>query len=88
MYFLGLAMHAMQDATSPAHQGFQTYNGGAGELGAHIYSELFDPQGGSRLDNATAMAYLYATGSVPMPDDFFNGLGYDPYNFWNSTMLP
>lgn len=87
MYLLGLAMHAMQDSTSPAHHDFQAYQGGAGELGSHIWSELFDPLGGSRLDNATLTAYRYAMGELQMPDDFFNGLGFDPYSS-TSTMSP
>ena len=87
MFYLGLGMHAMQDATSPAHQGFQKYYGGAWELGAHIYSELFDPMQGSRLDNATMLAYRYAKGDLPMPDDFFNGLGYDQFDYAGQTWI-
>lgn len=79
---LGFAMHAMQDATSPAHQGFQVYHGDHGaiplaKLGVHVVEELHDPGPKSNLDKATEKAYKYFTGELPMPKDFFAGLGSD-----------
>lgn len=79
---LGFAMHAMQDATSPAHQGFQVYHGDEGvgplaKLGVHVVEELHDPGPKSNLDKATEKAYKYFTGELPMPKDFFAGLGFD-----------
>lgn len=76
---LGFAMHAMQDATSPAHANFRVYHGGTIELLAHINEENFDPGAGSNLDNATKLAYLYFLGNVPMPSDFFSNLCTDVY---------
>jgi RHS repeat-associated protein len=61
-YYLGLAMHTMQDSTSPAHHGFQRYNGGTLELFLHVRSENFDPGAGSNLDRATELAYKYYSG--------------------------
>jgi hypothetical protein len=79
MKYLGLAMHAMQDATSPAHAGFRKYYGGRRELYSHVWEELFDPGAGSNLDNATEMAYKYYKGDLPMPKDFFENLCADKY---------
>ncbi len=79
--YLGLAIHAIQDATSPAHAGFREYAGGQAEIIEHVFEENFDPGPGSQLDKATARAYGYFTGSIPLPNDFFTpnfpGLGFD-----------
>jgi RHS repeat-associated protein len=80
MRYLGLAMHDMQDSTSPAHNFFKTYEGGNLELASHINTELFDPGRGSRLDNATLLAWRYAKGEIPMAADFFDALGFDKWN--------
>jgi hypothetical protein len=79
---LGFAMHVMQDATSPAHQGFAVYHGddhaaAKVKLAGHVVEELFDPGKGSKLDAATEKAYKYFTGELPMPKDFFANLGFD-----------
>jgi RHS repeat-associated protein len=77
MKYLSNAMHAMQDATSPAHYRFRKYYGGNMELGLHAFQELFDPGEGSNLDKATDLAYKYYTGQLPMPRDFFENLCTD-----------
>jgi RHS repeat-associated protein len=77
MFHLGTAMHAMQDATSPAHCGFKNYNGGLGEFLLHIRSENFDPGEGSNLDRATEKAYKYYTGELKEPPDVFTDLRCD-----------
>ena len=79
MKYLSYAMHAMQDATSPAHAGFRKYYGGKRELAGHVWEELFDPGAGSNLDKATEMAYKYYKGELPMPKDFFENLCADKY---------
>jgi RHS repeat-associated protein len=79
MKYLAYAMHAMQDATSPAHAGFRKYYGGKRELASHVWEELFDPGAGSNLDKATEMAYKYYKGDLPMPKDFFDNLCADKY---------
>jgi RHS repeat-associated protein len=77
MKYLSNAMHAMQDATSPAHANFRKYYGGRMELYLHIFQEFFDPKEGSNLDRATDLAYKYYTGQLPMPRDFFENLCTD-----------
>ncbi len=77
MKYLSNAMHAMQDATSPAHVNFRKYYGGDMELYLHIFQEFFDPKEGSNLDRATDLAYKYYTGQLPMPRDFFDNLCTD-----------
>ena len=79
MRHLAYAMHAMQDATSPAHAGFRKYNG-SGEMASHIWEELFDPGAGSNLDKATDLAYKYYNGDLRFPKDFFENLCAD--SFW------
>lgn len=77
MLRLGYGMHCLQDATSPAHAGFKEYGGGGLELGEHMHKELFDPRGGSWLDEATKRAYLYFKGKLEMQGDLFANLGFD-----------
>lgn len=71
---LGLAMHAVQDSTSPTHNGFQTWNGGiTPESLGHVVGEFFDPGAGSQLDAATQAVMDYFTGASSLNDatDFF-----------------
>ena len=78
MKHLSLAMHAMQDSTSPAHADFRKY-AGIMDMPSHMVEEFFDPYYGSNLDKATEMAYKYYTGELPMPKDFFEGLCTDSH---------
>ena len=70
---LGDAIHALQDSTSPKHNGFQPWDGKTHSLAAaqHGLGEDFDPGAGSQLDQATKDAYDYFTGTKSMPRDFF-----------------
>ena len=70
---LGNAIHALQDATSPAHIGFQIWRGTGHLIDAkkHTDRENYDPGQNSTLDTATKKAYDYFKGSVPLPKDFF-----------------
>jgi hypothetical protein len=70
---LGNAMHALQDATSPSHRGFQTWSGaGLGPKGLrHFSAENFYPGPDSDLGRATKRAYDCFMGSDRLPDDFF-----------------
>ena len=73
---LGNAMHTLQDATSPAHEGFQVWdekwNSVWSKQGrAHVLREYYDPGPGSALDRATERAYQYFTGDLALPKDFF-----------------
>ena len=88
LHYFGLALHTIQDATSPVHTGFLEWKGIWGvqeifEAGFHIAGENFDPGLGSRLDKATAL--LWTTyfkcykdaGAGHFPNNFFDGLGFD-----------
>jgi len=77
---LALAIHALQDATSPSHAGFAVWpSGWYGRLD-HIVNEDFDPGEGSNLDHATQEAYAYfANPDIPLPEDFFANIGTDEY---------
>ncbi|HEX9046417.1 MAG TPA: hypothetical protein VF988_05265 [Verrucomicrobiae bacterium] len=70
---LGLAMHAVQDSTSPAHHGFQPWSDKEprNQQLDHVEKENFDPMGGSQLDKATKDVYDYFSGAKPMPDNVF-----------------
>lgn len=70
MKHLGLAVHALQDATSPSHADFQPWEGWW-QYPEHSPQEMHDPGAGSDLDRATERAYKYFTGELPMPIDFF-----------------
>lgn len=78
MQRLGNAMHTLQDATSPAHHGFQLwrdeYNHSKEGLG-HVLKENYDPGPNSALDRVTRTVYDYFTGAQPMPEDFFARVG-------------
>jgi RHS repeat-associated protein len=68
---LGNAIHTMQDVTSPAHQGYQTWNESVSsreKWGTHTSREFFDPGPGSALDAATQRAWniFRSTGPIPM----------------------
>jgi RHS repeat-associated protein len=73
-----MALHTVQDATSPAHYLFQVwhdpYTGDstAKEEGLHhVLMEDFDPGAGSELDRATLWMWNIFAGKVEMPTDFF-----------------
>jgi RHS repeat-associated protein len=71
---MGNVIHTLQDCTSPAHTGFQVWQGdnfghwiSAAE---HVNAEFYDPGPGSALDNATLKAWNYLT-SGTLPSSFF-----------------
>jgi hypothetical protein len=73
MGYLGIAMHVLQDSTSPAHSGFQPWDEHS-KLSAmleHVSEEDFNPKAGSQLYKATQDAYGYFSGTIPIPKDFF-----------------
>jgi RHS repeat-associated protein len=63
----GKALHALQDETSPSHNGFQEWTGE--DVIAHALPELLDPGAGSALDQATLGAFqkLMSRG-IPSPN--------------------
>jgi hypothetical protein len=80
LHQFGLALHTIQDSTSPAHHGFQVWYDDTPEALDHVRREDFDPGAGSRLDNATAWLWTFFVCNnppTPLPSDFFGGLGMD-----------
>jgi len=78
----GEALHTIQDATSPAHFGFQKWLGEDVLIEAvdHVRRETFDPGPNSELDKATSWFWcFFSTGpdAPVLPFDFFNNLGHD-----------
>ena len=77
---LGLAIHALQDATSPSHEGFQGWTDNFSLLAkaTHIYKERVFPNDSSKLENRRNLlgvvrwAYGIFTGETTMPGRFFN----------------
>jgi RHS repeat-associated protein len=68
----GLALHALQDSTSPSHAGFQSWGGPSSQsTWNHIVAERTYPGDDSDLFRVTQTAYGYFTGAIPMPANFF-----------------
>jgi len=59
-FYLGMAMHAVMDSTSPAHRGFQ-YWGGIGHSIVHGYGQRHGPLPTSIEDMRDAPAYRNET---------------------------
>jgi RHS repeat-associated protein len=75
---VGLAMHTLQDNTSPMHMGVQEFDPNKGNLSgatlAHVQGELYDPSGipqhegvGENLDRATYDAYAHFANATGLP---------------------
>lgn len=82
LYEFGTALHTVQDATSPAHAGFQTWFGFWNPIRAylHVRKEGFDPGPDSGLDDATIWLWTFfvCKDQAPaLPQDFFEGLSVD-----------
>lgn len=85
LHEFGLALHTIQDATSPSHTGFQPWYGDGwghkSEALAHVRKEDYDPGAGSHLDKATAWFWTFFScgqSAWQLPQDFFSDLGSDP----------
>lgn len=63
-------MHLLEDATSPAHTGFQEWRGITDGGLEHFKRENFDPGANSALDQATRRAYDFFKSTDPIPRDF------------------
>ena len=61
LFQFGIALHALQDATSPSHEGFQQWTGHEtrGQQIQHARKELINPGKGSRLHEVTATAWQW-----------------------------
>jgi hypothetical protein len=76
LFRFGVALHTLQDATSPSHAGFQVWSGEEtfGEETEHVRHELFDPGRGSALHGATRAAWeWFLLGKLPEGDLFIFG---------------
>jgi hypothetical protein len=86
---LGKAMHTLEDATSPAHRGFQiwSYDFGIWEMASHVFKERVYPDDStpdryqSHLEGVVQYVYDIYTEMIPMPEHFF-----DPAN--GNLVLP
>jgi len=72
-FYIGLALHTLQDATSPKHADFAIWLGLLHPLAAlsHVAGEKFDPGANSSLDLATAYGQFLAENPGSRPADFF-----------------
>ena len=59
LFLFAVALHTMQDSTSPSHQGFQLWSGheSAMEILHHVGAEAIYPGAGSPLDQITRQAW-------------------------------
>jgi len=76
LFRFGVALHTLQDSTSPSHAGFQVWSGEEtrGEVAAHVRHELFDPGPGSALHTVTFAAWeWFLLGKLPEGDLFIFG---------------
>jgi RHS repeat-associated protein len=85
LWFFGLALHTVQDSTSPAHHGFQVWHGLAPQWwpadANHVAKEAWDPGAGSNLDKATAWLWSFMKcPAPPLPADFF--IFKEDWNWW------
>jgi hypothetical protein len=70
---LGYAIHTLQDNTSPAHRGFQTWNEDGCFIGHayHGWKERSYPDDDAELRKATRLAHDVFSKKKPMPANFF-----------------
>lgn len=81
-YFqFGIGLHVVQDATSPAHGGFQVWTGNESlsEQSAHVIKELFYPGGNSNLQGVTnSFLNWFENSNKPLPkENLFNSIKTD-----------
>ena len=72
----GLALHALQDSTSPAHTGFQVWSGNESKFQQleHVLKEFVNPGSDSELYRATEQAWeWFNSGSLPEGNLFIFG---------------
>jgi RHS repeat-associated protein len=72
----GIALHTLQDSTSPAHAGFQRWTGeeSNGEIAKHVATELYNPGRNSNLYSVTADAWKWFNEKrLPKGDLFTKG---------------
>jgi hypothetical protein len=83
MHALARTLHALEDATSPAHSGFQVWssNFGLWEMAMHVFKERSYPSDDgthnykTKLEAAVLYAYNLYLEKTPPPAHFFSGDG-------------
>jgi hypothetical protein len=80
-YQFAIGLHALQDAMSPAHAGFQQWSDhpSATQVYNHVTQELFYPGENSNLQKVTNQ-YLdwFQKSNAPLPSgNLFNGINHD-----------
>jgi hypothetical protein len=73
----GIALHTLQDWTSPTHHGFQVWTRKATQYPAHIPGELMNPGEGSELYRVTLDAWKWFNERKLPPGDLFKYYGRD-----------
>ncbi len=80
-YFqFGIALHTLQDATSPAHSGFQVWSDapGASAVASHVLKELSYPGITSNLQSITGYYLNLFSSGKPLPQgDLFSNIKSD-----------
>ncbi|CAG5010771.1 hypothetical protein DYBT9275_04810 [Dyadobacter sp. CECT 9275] len=81
-YFeFGVGLHALQEATSPAHSGFQHWgdNVSATRVVGHVRQEMFYPGSNSNLQRVTNMFLAwFQKSNSPLPKtNLFKAIGHD-----------
>ncbi|HTD40144.1 MAG TPA: RHS repeat-associated core domain-containing protein, partial [Mucilaginibacter sp.] len=78
--WLGVAIHPLQDATSPAHSGFQVWRGdGTDDENGHVEKELDYPGINSNLQKVTNYYLDLFQKQLPLPDgNLFENINPDP----------
>jgi RHS repeat-associated protein len=82
--YSGIALHPIQDSTSPSHAVFAAWYGTNSVFTAlaHIARELHDPGPGSQLDQATRYGYsLTQLPAEARPDDPYQNIYHDDFNY-------
>jgi len=77
---LGIAIHPLQDATSPAHAGFQVWTGHEGLFteSDHLEKEDTYPGGNSNLQKVTDYYINLFQNNLPLTNgDLFNNISAD-----------
>jgi hypothetical protein len=79
LYLLGQAIHAMEDATSPAHEFFQPWRWDESywQIAKHVAKERSYPDDPRRkaLEDSVRWAYALYLEQTPMPVQFFDARG-------------
>ena len=79
LFEFGLALHTLQDYTSPAHHGFQEWTGEetSGQIANHVKQEMLYPGNNTNLYRITEDAYSWYKSGILPNGDVFIGYSHD-----------